>query len=70
MTLRYFAMIADAIAAARVPWPPNSIITATTIFASFGGREADEPRVVELLAERVERAGSAPCPSYRRAALP
>ena len=30
-------MIADAIAAARVPWPPNSIITATKIFGSFAG---------------------------------
>ena len=30
-------MIAEAICAARVPWPPNSIITATTIFGSLAG---------------------------------
>ena len=31
VTCRYAAMIFDAICAARVPWPPNSIITATTM---------------------------------------
>ena len=33
-------------------------------------READEPGVVQLLPERVERARSAPFPSCRRAARP